>query len=124
MNTEEMFPTILNRMDSIEAGLTGLNAKLDKLDGRIDKLQLDVILELYLVRREIFGRNKLLEKEIDAHSNIADKLVRDIEKYDKKNDKISDKINDRKYDNIGDKINTRFEALEKTYQELKEKIGQ
>ena len=120
MNTEEMFPTILNRMDSIEAGLTGLNAKLDKLDGRIDKLQLDVILELYLVRREIFGRNKLLEKEIDAHSNIADKLVRDIEKYDKKNDKI----NDRKYDKIGDKINTRFEALEKTYQELKENICQ
>lgn len=64
MNTEEMFLTILNRMNSIEAGLTDLNVKMAKLDDRISKLQYDAVLELYLVRTEIYGRNKSLEKEM------------------------------------------------------------
>lgn len=64
MNTEEMFLTILNRMNSIEAGLADLNVKMDKLDDRISELQYDAVLELYLVRTEIYRRNKSLEKEI------------------------------------------------------------
>ena len=64
MNTEEMFLTILNRMNSIEAGLTDLNVKMDKLDDRISQLQYDAVLELFLVRTEIHTRNKSLEKEI------------------------------------------------------------
>ena len=72
MNTEEMFLIILNRMNSIETGLTDLNVKMDKLDDRISKLQYDAVLELYLVRTEIYGRNKSLEKEIGAHSSKAD----------------------------------------------------
>lgn len=71
MNTEEMFLTMLNRMDSIEAGLTSLNGRMDKVDSRMDKLEVclnaamdkldsrilrlkaDAIMELFLVRREI-----------------------------------------------------------------------
>ena len=104
MNTEEMFLTILNRMNSIEAGLTDLNVKMDKLDDRISQLQYDAVLELFLVRTEIHTRNKSLEKEIGAHSSKADNSIfaRDIEEYDK--------------------INTRLEVLERGYQELKEKI--
>lgn len=104
MNTEEMFLTILNRMNSIEAGLTDLNVKMDKLDDRMSKLQYDAVLELYLVRTEIYRRNKSLEKEIGAHSSKADNSIfeRDIEGYDK--------------------INTRLKVLERGYQELKEKI--
>ena len=104
MNTEEMFLTILNRMNSIEAGMTDLNAKMDKLDGRISELRYDAVMELYLVRTEIHGRNKLLEKEIGTHSSKADNSIfaKDIEGYDK--------------------INLRLEVLERGYQELKEKI--
>ena len=104
MNTEEMFLTILNRMNSIEAGLTDLNVKMDKLDDRISELRYDAVLELYLVRTEIYGRNKSLEREIGAHIGKADNSIftRDIEEYDK--------------------INTRLEVLERGYQELKEKI--
>ena len=104
MNTEEMFLTILNRMNSIEASLTDLNAKMDKLDGRISDLRYDAVMELYLVRTEIHGRNKLLEKEIGTQSSKADNSIfaKDIEGYDK--------------------INLRLEVLERGYQELKEKI--
>lgn len=96
MNTEEMYLTILNRMDSIEAGMTDLNAKMDRLetslndrmdklkaglDSRILKLEVDALMELFLVRREIFERNKSLEKEIGAHSSKADdsEFARDAE---------------------------------------------
>lgn len=156
MNTEEMFLTISNRMDSIEAGLTdlngrmdrledrlnggqdtldsrmnkletGLNAKMDKLNSRHDKLEtdlndkmnelkgsldskilkleVDALMELFLVRKEIHGRNKSLEKENGTYSS--------------KNDNSEFAWKAEEYD----KINTCLKAIEKIYQELKEKIG-
>lgn len=120
MNTDEMFLAILNRMDSIETDLTGLNGRMDRLEtglnGRMDKLkagldakilklEVDAIMELFLVRREIFERNKSLEKEIGAHNNKDDNSViaRDIEG--------------------SDKIYTCLKEIEKIYQELEEKVG-
>lgn len=116
MNIEEMFLTILNRMDSIEAGMTDLNAKLDKLGGRMDKLkaglnakilklEADAIMELFLVRREIYGRNKELEKEIGVHSS-----------------KDGNPVIAREIDAC-DIIYTCLKEIERIYHGLKEKVG-
>lgn len=122
MSNEEMFQTILNRMDSMETGFNGLNARMDKLetglnarmdklddrmdklDGRIDKLESNMNMEFYAVRTEMDVMNKSLKKEISVLSSKVDRLmfVKDVEEYDK--------------------INVRLEALERGYQELKEKI--
>lgn len=122
MNNEEMFLTILNRMDSMETGFNGLNARMDKLetslngrmdkldsrmdklDSRIDKLESNMNMEFYAVRKEMDVLNKTLKKEINALSSKVDKLMfaKDVEEYDK--------------------VNIRLEVLERGYQELKEKI--
>ena len=39
MNNEEMFMTILNRMDTMGNSFSKLEGKVDKLDGRMDKLE-------------------------------------------------------------------------------------
>ena len=85
MNNEEMFLTILNRMDSME---TGLNARIDNLDGRIDKLEDDMNLEFYAVREEMNMVYKLLKKEIAIQNNKVDRLmfIKDVEGYDRIND--------------------------------------
>lgn len=134
MNTEEMYLTILNRIDSIKADLTGLNCKMDrletslngrqneidnrmnkletglnakmnKLDDKIYNLQHDTHLELFLMGTEISVGNKSLEGEIIALSGKVDNFI-----YERKM---------KEYD----KINNRLVAVEKIYQELKEKIG-
>ena len=78
MNNEEMFLTILNRMDSME---TGLNA-------RIDKLEDDMNLEFYAVREEMNMVYKLLKKEIAIQNNKVGRLmfIKDVEGYDRIND--------------------------------------
>ena len=85
MNNEEMFLTILNRMDSME---TGLNARIDNLDGRIDKLEDDMNLEFYAVREEMNMVYKLLKKEIAIQNNKVGRLmfIKDVEGYDRIND--------------------------------------
>ena len=108
MNNEEMFLTILNRMDSMETGFNGLSAKMDKLEtdlnDRMDKLESNMNMEFYAVRAEMDVLNKSLKKDIDVLSSKVDRLMfaKDVEGYDK--------------------INIRIEVLERGYQELKEKI--
>lgn len=108
MNTEEMFQTILNRMDSIEAGMTGLYDRMDELEttlyDRMNVLQDLMIREFLALRARIYGPKKSLQKNYEELSGKFDKRMytKDAEWYDK--------------------INTRLEALEKVYQELKEKI--
>ena len=104
MSNEEMFQIILNRMDSMETGFNGLKARMDKLDDRMDKLEFSMNMEFYAVRTEMDVMNKSLKKEISVLSSKVDRLMfeKDVEGYDK--------------------INVRLEALERGYQELKEKI--
>ena len=119
MSNEEMFLTILNRMDSMETGFNGLNARMDQLEtglngrmdkleadlnGRMDKLESDMNMEFHAVRTEMDVLNKSLNKKIDVLSSKVDRLMitKDVEGYDQ--------------------INIRLNVLERGYQELKEKI--
>ena len=106
MNNEEMFLTILNRMDNLESSLNGRMDNLESsLNGRIDKLDSDIDLEFYAVRKEMDEMNKLIQKQINVLDSKVDRLMftKDVEGYDK--------------------INIRFEVLERGYRELKAKIN-
>lgn len=108
MNTEETYLTILNRMDSIEAGMTDLNAKMDKLmaglDSRILKLKVDALMELFLVRKEIYGRNEELEKKSGAHSSKADYSEYAREAEESKNLIVLLKEIEREYQELNEKF--------------------
>ena len=61
MSNEEMFLTILNRMD--------------KLDSRMDKLESDMNLEFYAVRTEMDMVDKSWKKEIAMLNDKVDRLM-------------------------------------------------
>ena len=48
---------------------------LERLDGRIDKLEDDMNLEFYAVREEMNMVYKLLKKEIAIQNNKVDRLI-------------------------------------------------
>ena len=112
MNNEEMFLTILDRMDKLDGRMdrleTGLNGRMDQLEtglnARMDKLEADMKLEFYAVRTEMEVVNKSLKNEIAVLNSKVDRLLyaKDVEGYDK--------------------INIRLEVLENGYQELRAKI--
>lgn len=132
MNNEEMFMTILNRMDTMGNSFSKLEGKVDKLDGRMDKLEgrmdklegkvdkldsrmdkledkvdnleFSMNLEFQAVRTEMEVVDKSLKKEIGILSSKVDRLLftKDVEGYDE--------------------LKVRVDVLEKGYRDLKEKI--
>lgn len=118
MNNEEMFMTILNRMDTMGNSFSKLEGKVDKLDGRMDKLESRMVkledkvdnlefsmnLEFQAVRTEMEVVDKSLKKEIGILSSKVDRLLftKDVEGYDE--------------------LKVRVDVLEKGYRDLKEKI--
>ena len=118
MKNEEMFMTILERMDTMGTGFSKLEGKvdklddrmdkldgrMDKLDGRIDNLESNMNMEFQAVRTEMEVVDKSLKKEISILSSKVDRLLftKDVEGYEQ--------------------LKVRVDVLEKGYQDLKEKI--
>ena len=74
------------------------------LNGRMDKLESDINLEFYAVRKEMDVMNKLIQKQINILDSKVYRLMftKNVEGYDK--------------------INIRLDVLERGYRELKAKI--
>ena len=118
MNNEEMFMTILDRMDTMESKLDTLGGKVDHLEGKVDhleekvdhledkvdNLESNMNMEFQAVRTEMEFVHNSLKQEIDMVNGKVDRLIiaRDVEEYDQ--------------------IKVRVDVLEKGYLELKEKI--
>ena len=97
MKSEEMFMTILERMDQ-------LDGRMDQLDDRIDNLESNMNMEFRAVRTEMEVVDKSLKKEMGILSSKVDRLLftKDVEGYEQ--------------------LKVRVDVLEKGYQDLKEKI--
>lgn len=104
MNNEEMFMTILNRMDTMGTGFSKLDSRMDRLEGKVESLESNMNLEFQAVRTEMEVVDKSLKKEINILSIKVDRLLftKDVEGYDE--------------------LKVRVDVLEKGYQDLKEKI--
>ena len=111
MKSEEMFMTILERMDKLDGRMDKLDSRMDKLDGRmdqlddrIDNLESNMNMEFRAVRTEMEVVDKSLKKEIGILSSKVDRLLftKDVEGYEQ--------------------LKVRVDVLEKGYQDLKEKI--
>lgn len=132
MSNEQMFTTILERMDTMETGFNSLNTKMDKLDDKVnklddkvnklddkvnklddkvskldhkvDQLESSMNMEFWAVRTEMEFVHKSLMKEIDMVNDKVDRfwVTKDVEGHDE--------------------LKVRVDVLEKGYQELKEKI--
>ena len=118
MNNEEMFMTILDRMDTMESKLDTLGGKVDHLEDKVDhleekvdhledkvdNLESNMNMEFQAVRTEMEFVHNSLKQEIDMVNGKVDRLIiaRDVEEYDQ--------------------IKVRVDVLEKGYLELKEKI--
>ena len=109
MTNEEMFTAIIERMDSMESGLSGLTDKVESglsgLSERIDKLQSDMNMEFWAVRTEMNGVNESLKKDISILNDKVDRLMytKDVDGYEK--------------------MKMQVDLLAQGYQELKEKVG-
>lgn len=109
MTNEEMFTAIIERMDSMESGLTGLGERIDRvefgLSERIDKLHSDMNMEFWAVRTEMNGVNESLKRDISILNDKVDRLMytKDVDGYEK--------------------MKIQVDVLTQGYQELKEKIG-
>ncbi len=123
MTNEEMFTAIIERMDSmesglsgltdkVESGLSGLSERIDKVESgltglgeRIDKLQSDMNMEFWAVRTEMNGVNESLKKDISILNDKVDRLMytKDVDGYEK--------------------MKMQVDLLAQGYQELKEKVG-
>ena len=125
MSNEQMFTTILERMDTMETGFNSLNTKMDKLDDKVnklddkvnklddkvnrldhkvDQLESSMNMEFWAVRTEMEFVHKSLMKDIDMVNDKVDRfwVTKDVEGHDE--------------------LKVRVDVLEKGYQELKEKI--
>lgn len=129
MSNEQMFTTILERMDTMETGLIAkmdklddkvnklddkvsklddkvnkLDDKVNKLDHKVDQLESSMNMEFWAVRTEMEFVHKSLMKEIDMVNDKVDRfwVTKDVEGHDE--------------------LKVRVDVLEKGYQELKEKI--
>ena len=139
MNNEEMFMTILNRMDTMGTGFSKLDSRMDRLEGKVDKLdsRMDK-LEGRMDRLEdkvdkLEGRMDKLEDKVESlesNMNLEFQAVRtEMEVVDKSLKKeiniLSIKVDRLLFtkDVEGyDELKVRVDVLEKGYQDLKEKI--
>ena len=99
MSNEEMFQTILNRMDSMETGFHGLNARMDQLEtglnNRMDKLE-----------TSLNERMDKLDDRMDKLDDRMDKLDGRMDKIDGRIDKLDDRI-----DKLESDMNMEFYAV-------------
>ena len=139
MSNEQMFTTILERMDTMETGFNSLNTKMDKLDDKVNKLD-DKVSKLDDKVNKLDDKvNKLDDKvskldhkvdQLESSMNMEFWAVRtEMEFVHKSLMKEIDMVND-KVDRFWvtkdveghDELKVRVDVLEKGYQELKEKI--
>lgn len=146
MSNEQMFTTILERMDTMETGFNSLNTKMDKLDDKVNKLDDKV--------NKLDDKVNKLDDKVNKLDDKVNKLDDKVSKLDHKVDQLESSMNMefwavrtemefvhkslmKEIDMVNDKVDrfwvtkdveghdelkVRVDVLEKGYQELKEKI--
>lgn len=91
MNNEEMFMTILNRMDTMGTSFSKLDSRMDRLEGKVDKLD---------------SRMDKLEGRMDRLEDKVDNLEGKVDKLEGRMDKLEDKV-----ESLESNMNLEFQAV-------------
>ncbi len=137
MTNEEMFTAIIERMDSMESGLSGLTDKVESgltgLSGRMDKVESGLTGLSGRMDKVESGLTGLTERIDKLESNMdmefrAVRIEMDVVNKSLKEDIsiLNDKVDRLMYTKDVDgyeKMKIQVNLLTKGYQELKEKMG-
>ena len=105
MSNEQMFTTILERMDTMETGFNSLNTKMDKLDDKVNKLDDKV--------SKLDDKVNKLDDKVNKLDDKVNKLDDKVNKLDDKVNKLDDKVSklDHKVDQLESSMNMEFWAV-------------